>query len=147
MINADGRQMGIYPLSKALQIAEEKDLDLVEVAPNANPPVCKIMDYGKYKYEQQKKKKKQRSSSVKDIKISPKIEAHDYQFKIKHIKKFLQEHAKVRVWVFLRGREILYPELAKDLLHRIIQELGQICTLEKEPTLEGRYMVMVLSPK
>lgn len=139
--------MGIYPLFKALEIAEEKGLDLVEVAPNADPPVCKIMNYGKYKYEQQKKKKKQRSSSVKNIKMTPNIEAHDLEFKLKHIKKFLQEHAKVRVMVFLRGREILYPELAKELLYRITKELGDSCNVEKEPVLEGRYMLMVLSPK
>lgn len=144
--------MGIVKLEEALRRAEEEGLDLVEVAPNADPPVCKIMDYGRYKYQQQKKlqeaKKKQAQFQIKEVKIRPKIDEHDFQFKLRHIKRFLKEEgSKVKVTMIFRGREVIHTDLGKSVLARIIEEVGEIGRLEKPPFMQGRIMTMILAPK
>jgi translation initiation factor IF-3 len=151
LIDPDGTQIGIVPTHRALATAGDFGLDLVEISPNANPPVCKIMDYGRYKYEQTKKqqeaKKKQSTFQVKEIKVRPKTGAHDLQVKIGHIKKFLQKKDKVKVTVLFRGREITLSERGRDLLAQIAEETGDIAVVEQYPKFEGRTMIMVLSPK
>jgi len=152
LIGVDGKQIGIVSIQEALRRAEEEGLDLVEVAPNANPPVCRVMDYGKYKYEQKKKqqqaKKKQAQVQIKEIKLRPKIEEHDFQFKLKHIKRFLTEDkARVKVMIWFRGREVVHKDLGKALLDRIIEEVKDIAKVDKPPQMEGRNMVMFLVPK
>jgi translation initiation factor IF-3 len=135
----------------ALESAAEFGLDLVEISPNADPPVCKIMDYGRYKYEQTKKKqeakKKQSTFQVKEIKIRPKTGDHDLQVKISHIKKFIGKKDKVKITVIFRGREITLADLGRELLTRIIEETNEIATVEQSPKFEGRTLVMVLAPK
>jgi translation initiation factor IF-3 len=151
VIDPDGKQIGILPINQARDAAEEFGLDLVEISPNANPPVCKIMDYGRYKYEQTKKrqeaKKKQTTFQVKEIKVRPKTGDHDLQVKIGHIKKFIEKRDKVKVTVMFRGREITLSHLGKDVLDRIADETAEIAAIEQSPKLEGRTMVMILSPK
>ncbi len=143
--------MGIIPTYKALATAGDFGLDLVEISPNANPPVCKIMDYGRYKYEQTKKKqeakKKQSTFQVKEIKIRPKTGEHDLKIKIGHIKKFIGKKDKVKVTVIFRGREISLSELGRNLLEKIAEETGDIAVVEQYPKFEGRTMMMILSPK
>jgi len=143
--------VGIIPTYKALATAGDFGLDLVEISPNANPPVCKIMDYGRYKYEQTKKKqeakKKQSTFQVKEIKIRPKTGEHDLKIKIGHIKKFIEKKDKVKVTVMFRGREIALSMLGKDLLKKIAEETGDIAVVEQYPKFEGRTMMMILSPK
>ena len=143
--------MGIMPVTQALRLAEEEGLDLVEVAPNANPPVCKIMDYGKYKYELAKKekstKKKQVSMHVKEIRMRPKIEEHDYEFKTKHARKFLEAGNKVKATVIFRGRELAHQEFGRELLNRFIEDLSDIAKVVREPVMEGRQMVTYLVKK
>lgn len=139
------------PTQKALQTASEFGLDLVEVSPNANPPVCKIMDYGRYKYEQTKKKqeakKKQSSFHLKEIKVRPKTGEHDLQTKIGHIKKFIGKRDKVKVTVIFRGREITLGQQAREMLRRIAEETSETAGVEQPPKFEGRTMVMVLAPR
>ncbi|WP_456465747.1 translation initiation factor IF-3 [Persephonella sp.] len=153
LIDENGQNLGILPVEEALRIAEDKNLDLVEVSPNANPPVCKIMDYGKYKFEQKKKekeaKKKQKAKmqNVKEIKFRIKIEDHDYQTKVRHIREFIEEGDKVKVWIWFRGRENIHPELGEKLANRIIQDLSDIAKVEKPPKKEGRNMLFTLVPK
>jgi len=151
VIDPEGNQMGIIPLSRALSAAAEFGLDLVEVSPNADPPVCKIMDYGRYKYEQTKKKqvakKKQSTFQIKEIKVRPKTGEHDLQVKIGHIRKFLERKDKVKVSVLFRGREITLAERGMELLLRISHEVEDITHVEQEPKFEGRIIVMVLAPK
>ncbi len=151
VIDPEGNQMGIIPLSRALSAAAEFGLDLVEVSPNADPPVCKIMDYGRYKYEQTKKKqvakKKQSTFQIKEIKVRPKTGEHDLQVKIGHIRKFLERKDKVKVSVLFRGREITLAERGMELLARISHEVEDITHVEQEPKFEGRIIVMVLAPK
>lgn len=143
--------MGIVPLEEALTRATEEKLDLVEVAPKASPPVCKIMDYGKYKYLQAKKsqeaKKKQTTIQVKEVKIRPKTEEHDYQFKLRHIKRFLSEKNKAKVTIMFRGREIAHSELGMKVLERIIADIEEEGIVEQSPKLEGRNMIMILAPR
>ncbi len=143
--------MGIIPTYKALATAGDFGLDLVEISPNANPPVCKIMDYGRYKYEQTKKKqeakKKQSTFQVKEIKIRPKTGEHDLKIKIGHIKKFIGKKDKVKVTVIFRGREISLSELGRNLLEKIAAETDDIAVVEQYPKFEGRTMMMILSPK
>ncbi len=143
--------MGIVPLEEALTRAAEAKLDLVEVAPKASPPVCKIMDYGKYKYLQAKKlqeaKKKQTTIQVKEVKIRPKTEEHDYQFKLRHIKRFLGEKNKAKVTIMFRGREIAHSELGLKVLERIIVDIEEEGIVEQAPKLEGRNMIMILAPR
>ena len=150
LISDDGEQVGIIEIKKAMSIAYEKDLDLVEIAPNAKPPVCKIMDYGKYKYKlevsQKGKKKKQTQIVVKEIKLRPKIDKNDLDTKKKHIEKFLKNGNKVKVTIMFRGREIIHKEIGKKLLNYIVEELEGMCIVEQNPKLEGYNMVMLLSP-
>jgi translation initiation factor IF-3 len=151
LIDSEGQQVGIIPIRQALEAAAEAGLDLVEVSPNANPPVCKIMDYGRYRYEQTKKKheakKKQSTFQLKEIKVRPKTGEHDLQVKIGHIKKFIGKKDKVKVSVIFRGREITLSELGKSVLQKIIDETEEIAMVEQEPKFEGRILVMVLAPK
>jgi translation initiation factor IF-3 len=151
VIDPEGNQVGILPIRKALETAAEHGLDLVEISPNADPPVCKIMDYGRYKYEQTKKqqeaKKKQATFQLKEIKVRPKTGEHDLQVKIGHIKKFLNKKDKVKVTVMFRGREITLSSLGSELLERIAEETAELAVVEQSPKFEGRTLVMVLSPK
>ena len=151
LIDAEGAQVGIVSLLKALAIAAERGLDLVEISPNAAPPVCKIMDYGRFKYEQTKKKqeakKKQSTVQIKEIKCRPKTGDHDLQTKIGHIRKFLAKKDKVKVTVMFRGREITMADQGRELLARIAQTLGEEATVEQMPKFEGRTMVMIVSPR
>ena len=151
VIDPDGNQVGIIPTYKALATARDFGLDLVQISPNANPPVCKIMDYGRYKYEQTKKKqeakKKQSTFQVKEIKIRPKTGEHDLKIKISHIKKFIEKKDKVKVTVIFRGREIALSELGRNLLEKIAKETDDIAVVEQYPKFEGRTMMMILSPK
>ena len=151
MIDSEGEQVGIISIKEALEAAAEAGLDLVEVSPNANPPVCKIMDYGRYRYEQTKKKheakKKQSTFQLKEIKVRPKTGEHDLQVKIGHIKKFIGKKDKVKVSVIFRGREITLAELGNAVLQKIIDETEEVAMVEQEPKFEGRILVMVLAPK
>ncbi|WP_083774231.1 translation initiation factor IF-3 [Ammonifex degensii] len=151
LIDTDGTQIGIVPLSEALRIAEERGLDLVEVAPQARPPVCKIMDYGKYKYEMSKRdreaRKKQRLVTVKEVKLRPNIEEHDFQVKARNVIRFLKDGDKVKVTIMFRGREIIHPQLGERLLERLKEEVAAVGVVERAPKLEGRNMVMILAPK
>jgi len=151
VVTDEGEQVGVKPIDEALRLAEDAGLDLVEVAPNANPPVCKIMDFGKYKYELSKKekssKKKQVTISVKEIRLRPKIEEHDYDFKMKHARKFLEAGNKVKATVLFRGRELAHKEFGRNLLERLKEDLADIAKVEREPLFEGRNMVMFLVKK
>ena len=151
MIDPDGNQLGVIPTQEALKAAMDFGLDLVEVSPNANPPVCKIMDYGKYKYEltkkQQEAKKKQSTFQLKEIKIRPKTGDHDLQVKIGHIRKFLGKKDKVRVTVVFRGREITLSDRGRELLGQVAETVSDISAVEQFPKFEGRAMIMVLAPK
>ena len=151
MIDPDGNQVGVLPTYKALATAGDYGLDLVEISPNANPPVCKIMDYGRYKYEQTKKKqeakKKQTTFQVKEIKVRPKTGEHDLQTKLGHIRKFMEKKDKVKVTVIFRGREIALPNLGRDVLQRMAEEVEDIAVVEQYPKFEGRTMFMILAAK
>ncbi len=150
-IDDAGEQLGIIPVKEALSIAQERGLDLVEVAPNAKPPVCRIMDYGRYKYQQEKRatesKKKQSQITIKEIKLRPKTGEHDYQTKVKHITKFLDKGNKVKVTIMFRGREIVHSDIGMRILRRIAVELDENALVENQPKLEGRNMSMLLSPR
>ncbi|MEJ2286240.1 MAG: translation initiation factor IF-3 [Desulfobacterales bacterium] len=151
VIDPDGNQVGVIPTAEALEQAAEFGLDLVEVSPNANPPVCKIMDYGRYRYEQTKKKqeakKKQSTFQVKEIKVRPKTGEHDLQVKIGHIKKFIGRRDKVKVTVIFRGREITLSKLGMAVLEKIAGETEEIALVEQAPKFEGRTLAMILGPK
>lgn len=151
MIDPDGNQLGVVPIAKALDAAAEFGLDLVEISPNADPPVCKIMDYGRFKYEQTKKlqeaKKKQSTFQLKEIKVRPKTGDHDLQIKIGHIKRFLEKKDKVKVTVRFRGREITLSDLGREVCQKIAIETEEIAVVEQFPKFEGRTIVMVLAPK
>jgi translation initiation factor IF-3 len=150
LIDEDGGQLGIVNLAAALTLAEEKGLDLVEVAPTAAPPVCRVMDYGKFVYEQRKRqregRKAQPASVVKEIKISAKIETHDINFKIAHITKFLAQKHRVKVTVVFRGREVSHSELGRKVLNQVAAVLEPVALVESEPRLEGKMMWMLLAP-
>jgi len=151
VINPDGEQMGILPIQEALEAARSFSLDLVEVAPEAKPPVCRIMDYGKYRYEQSKKsreaKKKQTIIQVKEVKLRPKTEDHDFQFKAKHAERFLKEGNKTKVTMMFRGREMVHLDRGRVQLDRFAEALKDVAVIEQHPRLEGRNMVMILAPK
>jgi len=151
VIDVDGKQLGIMPLKEALKIAQERQLDLVKVAPQAKPPVCKIMDYGKYKYEQSKREKEARKNqkviSIKEIRMSPNIEEHDFQVRVKNALRFLEDGNKVKVTIRFRGREITHTQLGEDVLKRLAESVKEKAIVEKPPAIEGRNMVMLLSPK
>ncbi len=151
MIGVNGEKLGILSNTEALEIAERENLDLVLVAPNANPPVCKIMNYGKYKFEQAKKekeaKKKQKILEVKELRVTPNIEEHDFGFKAKNARKFLEDGNKVKITVRFRGREVNNSKAGENVLNKFAEELEDISTVEKKPKLEGRNMSMVLAKK
>ena len=151
LIGENGDKLGVMSLNEALEKAEDKNLDLVLVAPNANPVVCKIMNYGKYKFEQAKKekeaKKKQRVLEVKEIRVTPNIEEHDFGFKLKNVKKFLADGNKVRITVRFRGREINNSKAGEVVLNKFIENLEDVATVEKKPKLEGRNMFIILAKK
>ena len=150
VIGSNGSNVGILPLVKAIELAKEEGLDLIEISPNANPPVCKIMDMGKYKYDLQKKanvaKKKQKIVSLKEIKLRPGTDVHDYNFKIKNAKKFLTKKDKVKFTVRFKGREMQHIQLGKDLMKRIIEDVKEVGKIETHPKFEGRQMVMIIQP-
>jgi translation initiation factor IF-3 len=151
LIADDGEQLGIVAVDEALRIAEERGFDLVEVAPTARPPVCKIMDYGKFKYEQAKKdreaRKKQHNVQLKEIRYRPNIEDHDFDFKTNHVREFLQEGNKVKVTVMFRGREMTHTEHGRTVLDRVATEVSPIANVEIPPKLEGRNMSMIVAPR
>jgi len=151
VIDPDGNQLGVIPIQSALASAEEFGLDLVEVSPNATPPVCKIMDYGRFKYQQDKKqqeaKKKQTRIQVKEIKVRPKTDTHDLDVKLGHIQKFIEKRNKVKVTVVFRGREITLTDRGRELLERISESASEFANIEQPPKLEGRTMNMILGPK
>jgi translation initiation factor IF-3 len=151
VIDAEGKQLGILTLTDALAEAAKAALDLVEVSPNSDPPVCRIMDYGKFRYQQSKKlhiaKKSQSIIQVKEIRLRPKTEDHDIQVKIKHVKKFLEQQDKVKITMMFRGREIAYTEIGRKIMENIRDALADIGSIEQHPRLEGRNMNMIIAPK
>jgi translation initiation factor IF-3 len=150
LISETGEQLGTMPLYKAREIAQERGFDIVEVAPQVVPPVCRLIDYGKFKYEQTKKereaRKKQKSINIREVQLRPKIGDHDIEFKTKTIRKLLGEGDKVKVSIIFRGREITHPELGKELLDRLAKDLGTEVVVERTPTMDGKRMIMILSP-
>ena len=151
VINENGEKLGKHTLNEALDMAFEKKLDLVLVAPNAEPPVCKIMNYGKYKFEQAKKekeaRKKQKVLETKEIRVTPNIEQHDFEFKSKNARKFLEDGNKVKITVKFRGRELNYVKLGEEALNKFVEDLSDIASLEKKPLLEGKNMFIILAKK
>lgn len=151
LVGADGEQVGIVPIEEAKRAAAERELDLVEVAPMARPPVVKVMDYGKYRFEQAKAakaaKKKQHIIHLKEVKYRPGVSDHDFDFKTRHARRFLEEGNKVKLTMMFRGRQVTHPELGRKVLLRVFSELGDIAKVEMQPKLEGRNMTMVLAPK
>lgn len=151
VIDNEGNQLGVLNTRKAIEIAAEAGLDLVEVSPNAEPPVCRIMDFGKYKFEvgkkQQAAKKKQKQVQIKEIKFRPRTEEGDYNTKLRHLREFLEEGDKAKVTLRYRGREFAHPELGMQLLERVAKDLEELSIVEQMPKMEGRQMVMMLSPK
>lgn len=151
LIGADGENVGVVTAQEAMSLADEAGLDLVEISPNADPPVCKILDYGKYKYEAQKKKneakKKQKIIDVKEIKLRPNIDDHDYDVKMRNMRRFLGDGDKVKVTLRFRGREMAHQELGVDVLNRVKADIDEIAKVEQEAKMEGRQMVMVMAPR
>ena len=150
VIDENGQKLGIMKTWDAITVAEEKNLDLVLVAPTGNPPVCKIMNYGKYKFEQAKKekeaRKKQKIVELKEIRITPNIDSHDFEFKCKNARKFLEDGAKVKITVRSRGREVNYAKMGEEVLNKFAEALAEVSTVEKKPLLEGRNMFIILAP-
>ncbi len=150
LINEKGEQVGVVPTDEALAYAQERDLDLVEVAPGSKPPVCRVLDYSKYKYEQEQKakaaRKHQQQVNVREIKLRPKIAQHDYETKRGHVERFLRNQDKVKVTIMFRGRETTHPERGRALLDRLFEDLNGLATIESEPLQEGRNMTMLLAP-
>jgi translation initiation factor IF-3 len=150
LIDAEGNHVGIVPLNEALERAVQADLDLVEVSPNAEPPVCKVMDYGKFLYEKAKRereaRKAQKQIEVKEIRLRPKTSEHHKSFKVRNARRWLNDGMKVRARIRFRGREFHYPEIAQELLTGIAQELSDISVVEQQPKMEGRTMLMILAP-
>ena len=150
LIGVDGSQLGIFAIRDALRVAEEQNLDLVEIAPNADPPVCRIMDYGKFKYDQAMKAKQARKNQTKiedkEMKFRTKIDVGDYETKKKHILRFLADGAKVKVTIMFRGREMAHPELGLNILEKLMDDLKDQCIIESQPKMEGRNMFMQVAP-
>ncbi len=150
VVGADGEMVGVISVAEGIRIAKEAGMDLVEVSPNAEPPVCKVLDYGKFKYNQQKKaneaRKKQKTIQIKEVKLRPTIDKHDLDVKMKHIHKFLESGDKVKMTLRFRGREMAHQELGMKLLMEIREELGDVIKVEHQPKLEGRQMIMVVAP-
>ncbi|MDG1152034.1 MAG: translation initiation factor IF-3 [Hyphomicrobiales bacterium] len=151
LIDASGEKKGNVPTPQAIEVSKEQGLDLVEISPKTNPPVCKVMDYGKYKFESQKKanqaKKKQKTIAIKEIKLRPNIDVHDYQVKMRSVQKFLSEGDKVKVTLRFRGREMAHQDRGASLLQKVKEEIDQIAKVEMDPKFEGRQMIMVLAPR
>jgi len=151
VIGADGSQVGILPTHEALKLADEQGLELVEVNPRAAPPVCKIMDFGRFKYETSKKEKASRKHQstivLKEIKLRPKTDEHDFDFKVKHIRRFLSEGNKCKLVVVFRGREIVHPEMGQAMLDQVVKAVSDIAMIEQRPMMEGRRMVMIIGPR
>ncbi|MCA1794184.1 MAG: translation initiation factor IF-3 [Desulfobacteraceae bacterium] len=151
VIGADGEQVGIMPVSEAMRIAGDQNFDLVEVSPDANPPVCKIMDHGKFKYEQTKKKqeakRKQKTTQIKEIKVRPKTDDHDLATKARHIEKFISNNDKVKITLVFRGREIMLREQANAILEKVVNLTADFAVVEQQPRFEGRVITMLLAPK
>lgn len=151
VIGSGGDQLGIFPVEEAVRLAEEEGLDLVEVAPNSRPPVCRIMDFGKFKYQQKKRqqeaKKHQTQIVIKEVKFRPKTEEHDYQFKLAHVRRFLEDNNRAKITMRFRGREIAHAQLAMKLLLRLADDVKEAGVIESAPRLEGRNMIMVLAPR
>ena len=151
VIGMDGEQLGIMSRNDAIAAARDEGCDLVEVSSNSEPPVCRIMDYGKFKYEQQKKrqdaKKRQAVVQVKEIKVRPKTDDHDYETKVRHVRRFLEDGDRCKVTVFFRGREIVHKERGMDILERFVKDLGDVARVDQEPRAEGRTLQMLLVPK
>lgn len=149
LIGEDGEQLGVMPTPEALRIARERNLDLVEVAPTAVPPVCRLMDYGRFKYEQTKKEREARKNQkvvlLKEIRLRPKIDDHDLAFKTKLVQKFIEEGDKVKVTLVFRGRELAHPQLGRDLLDNMVKQLQGVAQVERPPIMEGKSMTMILS--
>ncbi len=141
---------GVFSITEALRIADEKELDLVEVSPNAEPPVCRVVDFQKFLYDQKKKQKELKAKSVKvvikEVRFGPNTDEHDYQFKLKHAQKFIEEGAKIKAYVFFKGRSILYKEQGEEVLKRFITDLEDVAKVDQEPRLEGKRMIIMLSP-
>jgi translation initiation factor IF-3 len=150
LIGAEGEQLGIFNLPDAMRVADELALDLVEIAPSADPPVCRIMDYSKFRYEQaikaKKARKHQTTVQIKEIKFRPKIDKHDYETKKRHVVRFLESGAKVKVTIMFRGREMVHAERGLAILERLAEDVKDLCTVESQPKLEGRNMLMLLAP-
>lgn len=151
MVGADGEQLGVMPLREALRVAEEAELDLVEVAPQSRPPVCRLMDFGRFKYEQSKRdretRKKQKAQTVKELRMSPKTDRHDIDVKVRNAERFLRDGDRVKVNVRFRGREIVHSDLVRDRLMEMAAALAEVGEVERPPYLEGKQMAMVLAPK
>lgn len=147
LIDVDGGQLGIVSISEALRIADDRELDLVEVAPNVTPPVCKILDFGKYRYQLSKKQTQKKSMDVKEVKIRPQITNYDLGLKVKNIRRFLDEGNKAKITMFFRGREIIRPELGMKVFERLTQLLTGKFNIEQSPKLEGNHITMVVGPK
>ena len=147
----DNVEIGVYPIKRALEIAEEQELDLVEISPNAKPPVCKVMDYKKFVYEQKKREKAMKAKAtkvtIKEIRFGPNTDDHDYEFKKKHAEKFLKDGAKLKAYVFFKGRSIIYKDQGEILLLKLAQELEELGKVEQMPKLEGKRMIMFIAPK
>ncbi len=150
LISDTDENLGVVPLQRALEMAAERDLDLVEVAPNVDPPVCKIMDFGKFLYERAKKereaRRQQKQIEVKEVRLRPKTDNHHLQFKVRDARRWLEAGMKVKVRVRFRGREITYPEIARKMLNQVAEELSDVAVIEQSPNMEGRTMLMVLAP-
>ncbi|MCM8758744.1 MAG: translation initiation factor IF-3 [Candidatus Omnitrophica bacterium] len=150
MISEDGKQLGIFPREQAIMMAKDRLMDLVEIVPNANPPVCRILDFKRFLYEQKKKekeaKKRQRATQMKEIRLRPEISEHDYNFKKQHIEEFLKEGHRVKVSVAFKGREILHKERGYKILQKLINDLGPIAKVEKSPHEEGRFLNVIIIP-
>jgi translation initiation factor IF-3 len=151
LIDQNGEKQGIMPISAALEAADEVGLDLVEISPNSDPPVCKILDYGKFKFQEQKKKnearKRQKTVEIKEIKLRPNIDTHDYEVKAKAMHRFFEEGDKVKVTLRFRGREMAHPELGMKLLQQVKTDFEPVAKVEYEPRMEGRQMIMILAPR
>ena len=149
LIDEHGNQIGIVPTHEGLRIAQQRNLDLVEVAPQADPPVCRILDYSKFKYQQEKREKEAKKKKVhfKEIRFKPRIEEHDYQVKLRALRKFLEKGDRVRIRIWFRGREMVHPEMGDNLIKRLLQDVEDIASVEKPPTHEGRNIICILFPK
>ncbi len=151
MVDSDGSQMGVMPLKQALDLAEQRNLDLVKIAPQAKPPVCKIIDYGKYRFEQSKREKEQRKNQrvveIKEVRLSLNIDTHDFETKKNHAVRFIQEGNRVKASIRFRGREMGHPELGQEIMRRFAEAMSEVANVEKAPKLEGRTMLMFLAPK